>query len=180
MQFVPTCFDGVWLIELERLFDARGFFARTFCEREFEKQGLVHHFVQHSVSCSYVKGTLRGMHFQAPPQSETKLVRCISGAIYDVVVDVRPASPTYLKWAAFELSAENGRQLYIPGGFAHGFQSRSDGATVLYLINAFHKPDAARGLRYDDPRVAIDWPLPIASISERDEAWPSLSVEQPA
>ncbi len=180
MQFIPTPLEDVWLIELERISDSRGFFARSFCEHEFGERGLKHSFPQHSVSYSRLRGTLRGMHFQDAPHGETKLVTCISGGIFDVVVDLRPRSATYRRWAAFELSASDYRRLYIPNGLAHGFQTLSDEVAVSYMIDSFHVPGAAAGFRYDDPRIGIDWPLPVSSISERDETWPPLPDMKPA
>ena len=172
MKFAETNLIGAWLIEADLLHDSRGFFARTFCAREFDKRGLVTSFVQHSMSHSRAKGTLRGMHFQIAPHDETKLVSCRQGAIWDVIIDLRPASPTYCRWQAFSLTADNRRQLYVPTSFAHGFQTLSDDAEVSYLISAFHEPAAAAGYRYDDPAFAIDWPMPVTAISDRDTAWP--------
>lgn len=175
MQFHPTRLDGAWLIELTPAKDERGAFVRTFCEREFGDRGLETRFVQHSLSINTHKGTLRGMHFQRAPHEEVKLVRCPRGAIWDVIIDLRPGSPSYLQWQGFELSAENGMQLYVPEGFAHGFQTLSDNCEVFYLISEFYTPDAASGLRHDDPRVAIDWPAPVIVMSEKDRAWPDFT-----
>jgi dTDP-4-dehydrorhamnose 3,5-epimerase len=174
MRFHPTRFADAWLIEMTPVKDERGAFARTFCAREFAAQGLETKFVQHSLSSNTRKGTLRGMHFQRAPHEEIKLVRCAKGAVWDVIIDLRPASPTHLQWQGFELSAANGMQLYIPHGFAHGFQTLEDDSEVFYLISEFYAPDAALGVRYDDPRFAIDWPLPVSVISERDRAWPDF------
>ncbi len=176
MRFHPTQLDGAWLIELTPVRDERGAFARTFCEREFAEHGLETRFVQHSQSANARQGTLRGLHFQKPPHGEVKLVRCLRGAIWDVIVDLRPASPTYLKWQAFELSADNGKQLYIPRGFAHGFQTLADDCDVFYLISEFYSPDAASGVRYDDPRFGIDWPAPVNVLSDRDRSWPDFTA----
>jgi dTDP-4-dehydrorhamnose 3,5-epimerase len=176
MQFHPTRLDGAWLIKLTPVKDERGAFVRTFCEREFGERGLETRFVQHSLSVNARKGTLRGMHFQRAPHEEVKLVRCQRGAIWDVIVDLRPGSPSYLQWQGFELSAENGLQLYIPKGFAHGFQTLSDDCEVFYLISAFHAPDAASGLRHDDPRFGIEWPLPVSVMSDKDRAWPGFTA----
>jgi dTDP-4-dehydrorhamnose 3,5-epimerase len=172
MIFRETRLRDAWLVELEPAGDARGFFARTFCEREFAAQGLETRFVQHSRSLSATKGTLRGMHFQNPPHREVKLVTCIKGAIWDVIIDLRPRSSSFQQWQGFELSADNRHQLYIPKGFAHGFQTLNDDAEVGYLISAFYAPDAADGVRYDDPAFRIDWPLPPTEISEKDRNWP--------
>jgi dTDP-4-dehydrorhamnose 3,5-epimerase len=175
MKFHPTRLDGAWLIELTPVEDERGAFIRTFCEREFGDHGLETRFVQHSLSVNARKGTLRGMHFQRAPHEEVKLVRCQRGAVWDVIVDLRPDSPTYMRWQSFELSAENGMQLYVPKGFAHGFQTLSDDCEVFYLISEFYAADAAAGLRHDDPRFAIDWPAPVSVMSEKDRAWPDFA-----
>jgi dTDP-4-dehydrorhamnose 3,5-epimerase len=171
MRFEKTELDGACLITLEPLLDHRGFFARTFCTREFAEHGLETKFVQHSTSYSRTRGTIRGMHFQRNPAAEVKLVNCVRGAIYDVILDLRKGSPTYLRWQAFELSAENRRRLYIPAGYAHGFQTLSDHSEVEYLISEFYAADAASGVRYDDPAFAIEWPLPVSLISDRDRRW---------
>jgi dTDP-4-dehydrorhamnose 3,5-epimerase len=176
MRFLETSFDGAWLTEPEPIRDERGYFARTFCVRDFEERGLEARFVQHSRSFSARRGTLRGMHYQAPPHTEVKLVSCIAGAIYDVIVDLRPGSPTHLKWQGFELSAANKRQLYVPAGFAHGFQTLTDDAELNYLISAFYEPKASTGISYDDPAIGIKWPLPVAVISDRDRSWTRLAA----
>jgi dTDP-4-dehydrorhamnose 3,5-epimerase len=175
MKFHPTRLDGAWLIELTPAKDERGAFMRTFCEREFGERGLETRFVQHSLSVNTQKGTLRGMHFQRAPHEEVKLVRCRRGAVWDVIIDLRPDSPSYLQWQGFELSAENGTQLYVPKGFAHGFQTLSDDCEVFYLISEFYAADAAAGLRHDDPSFAIDWPAPVSVMSEKDRAWPDFA-----
>jgi dTDP-4-dehydrorhamnose 3,5-epimerase len=174
MQFHPTTFRDAWLIELEPTRDSRGFFARTFCIDEFAAHGLETQFPQHSLSCSARKGTLRGMHYQRPPHCEVKLVRCVKGAIWDVIIDIRPDSPTYRHHEGFELSESNGCQLYIPKGFAHGFQTLSEGAKVNYLISERYVAEAARGIRHDDPSFAIQWPLPVSEISAKDLQWPDF------
>ena len=174
MRFETTGLDGAWLVQLEPRQDSRGFFARTFCVDEFGAHGLETEFPQHSISRSFVKGTVRGMHFQREPHAEVKLVRCLNGAIWDVIIDMRPDSPTFRQWRAFELSDENGSQLYIPKGFAHGFQTLSDNAEVNYLISEFHVPDAASGVCHDDPAFGITWPLPVTTISEKDLLWPKF------
>jgi dTDP-4-dehydrorhamnose 3,5-epimerase len=174
MRFLETELDGARLIELEPVRDERGFFSRSFCAKEFAAHGLETNFVQHSLSYSAARGTLRGMHFQAAPHSEVKVVDCVKGSIWDVIIDMRLHSPTYRGWRGFELTAENHRQLYIPAGFAHGFQTLSDGTEVHYLISANYEPSAARGLRYNDPSFAIKWPLPITAIAAKDRAWPDF------
>lgn len=174
MRFLETNLADAWLVEPEPAEDSRGFFARTFCEEEFAAQGLETRFVQHSVSGSKTAGTVRGMHFQRPPHEEVKLVGCRRGALLDVIIDLRPVSPTYKQWQGFELTAENRRQLYIPKGFAHGFQTLRDHTEINYLISAFYAPEAGAGVRYDDPAFAINWPLPVSAISDKDKAWPDF------
>jgi dTDP-4-dehydrorhamnose 3,5-epimerase len=171
MIFVKTDLPGAWLIDPEPHRDDRGWFARSFCEREFGAQGLETRFVQHSTSHNAARGTLRGMHYQRAPHAEVKVVRCIRGSIYDVIIDLRPDSPTLRQWRGFELSAENGRQLYIPVGFAHGFQTLSDDCQVGYLISEFYAPEASTGVRWNDPAFGIEWPLPVAAMSEKDKVW---------
>ncbi|UFP96564.1 dTDP-4-dehydrorhamnose 3,5-epimerase [Gloeobacter morelensis] len=175
MQFITTKLAGAWIIELERREDERGFFARTFCAREFEAQGLAGTFAQSNLSYNHRAGTLRGMHYQVAPALETKLVRCTRGAIYDVIVDLRPGSRTYLQHIGVELSEDNRRALYVPGLFAHGYQALTDGAEVLYQVGEFYTPGYERGLRYDDPALAIDWPLPVSVLSTKDNGWPLLA-----
>ncbi|MCL2384679.1 MAG: dTDP-4-dehydrorhamnose 3,5-epimerase [Alphaproteobacteria bacterium] len=174
MRFFETRLDGARLIDLEPVGDDRGFFSRTFCVREFASQGLETNFVQHSLSHSAKSGTLRGMHFQTPPHGEVKLVECSKGAIWDVIIDIRRQSPTFGQWQGFELTAENHRHLYIPIGFAHGFQTLSDNTEVRYLISEFYEPSAASGLRYDDKAFTISWPLPVTVISDKDRLWPDF------
>lgn len=176
MQFLETDLADAWLIDLEPIGDQRGAFARTFCEREFARMGLKIRFVQHSVSHSRKAGTLRGMHFQRSPHEEVKLIRCIRGAIYDVIIDLRAGSPTRGQWASFELTHSNMRQLYIPAGFAHGFQTLCDNTEISYLISAFHAPEAAAGVRYNDPAFGIEWPLAVSAISDKDRAWADFTI----
>jgi len=175
MRFHKTNFDGAHVIELEPARDNRGFFVRTFCEREFAQHGLHTSFVQHSTSHTAARGSIRGMHFQRQPASEVKVVSCLRGAIYDVVIDLRPHSPTRGHWQGFELSPLNQSQLYIPEGFAHGFQALVDDVEVGYLISEFYTPEAAGGVRYNDPAFGINWPLPIGPISEKDKGWPDYN-----
>jgi len=174
MRFNETELCGAWLIEPEPARDERGFFARTFCAREFTDRGLTSCFVQHNTSHSGTRGTLRGMHFQRAPHAEVKVVSCLKGALWDVIIDLRPESPTYRRWQGFELTADNRRQLYVPEGFAHGFQTLCDDTEAGYLISAFYAPEAADGVRHDDPAFAIAWPLPVSVISEKDAAWPDF------
>jgi dTDP-4-dehydrorhamnose 3,5-epimerase len=175
MIFIETKLTGAYIIEPERIEDERGFFARTWCRHEFAERGLSVELAQCNVSYNPRVGTLRGMHYQAAPDAEVKLVRCTMGAIYDVIVDMRPDSPTFRQWSAAELTAENRRMLYIPHGFAHGFQTLVDGSEVFYQISAFYAPASARGVRWDDPALAIDWPpAERRVISERDRSYPDL------
>lgn len=171
MIFIETELKGAHIIELERREDNRGFFARTWCQQEFAAHGLVARIVQVNLSYNHTRGTLRGMHFQTAPYAETKLVRAVRGAIYDVIIDLRPDSPTYKRWIGVELTADNHRALYVPEGFAHGFQTLEDHTDVLYEMSAFYTPLAASGLRYNDPAFDITWPLPVSIISERDTSW---------
>ncbi len=175
MIFTETELKGAFIVELELRKDNRGFFARTFCAKEFEAHGLKSTIAQCNLSFNYKKGTLRGMHYQMAPCAETKLVRCSQGAIYDAIVDFRPDSPTYLSHIAVELTAENRKALYIPEGFAHGFQTLTDGTEVIYQMGEFYAPEYACGFRYDDPLLKIEWPLPVSEISEKDAAWPLFS-----
>ena len=172
MIFAATQLDDAWLIEVEPREDQRGFFARTWCRQELAAQGLDTELAQQSLSYNRHRGTLRGLHFQRSPHEETKIVRCTRGGIFDVIVDLRPRSPTYLQWQGFELTAENRKALYVPKGFAHGFQTLTDEAEIAYQISAFYAPDSAGGYRYDDPEFGIAWPLSVTAISERDLEWP--------
>jgi dTDP-4-dehydrorhamnose 3,5-epimerase len=180
MRFTETTLFGAWLIAPEPAGDHRGFFARTFCAREYAERGLATTFVQHSTSHSTKRGTLRGMHFQRPPHAEVKVVSCLKGAIWDVIIDLRPGSPTHLQWQGFELTDENRQQLYVPEGFAHGFQTLCEEAEVGYLISAFYAPSAADGVRYNDPAFDIDWPLPVVVLSDKDASWPDFVGQRPS
>lgn len=175
MKFSRTRLDGLWLIELELRSDERGFLARTFCENEFAAHGLNTRWPQCNLTLTRQRGMLRGMHFQADPKPEIKLIRCAAGAIYDVLVDVRKDSPTYGQWQGFELTAQNRHTLYVPGGFAHGFQCLMDNCEVFYQMSDFYVPELARGLRFDDPRVGIQWPVSDPVLSERDRQLPLLA-----
>lgn len=179
MFFAPTSLADAYLIRPDRRVDDRGYFARTMCYDEFAERGLVSDFVQQSVSVTAKAGTVRGLHFQYPPYGEAKLVRCVRGAIQDIILDLRQDSPTYLRSEGFRLDAENGHQLYVPPGFAHSFQTLVDDVEVTYLISAPYTPDAQGGLRYDDPELGIEWPLPVAAISPRDLAWPLIHPHAP-
>jgi dTDP-4-dehydrorhamnose 3,5-epimerase len=175
MKFVETGLYGAVIVEIEKLKDERGFFSRTWCKKEFEKHGLESSVVQANTSFNYKKGTLRGMHFQAEPHGETKLVRCTQGAIYDVIIDLRRDSQTYLKWFGIELSVENFRMLFVPKVFAHGFQTLEDNSVISYQVGQFYTPGAERGVRFDDPTFEIKWPLVVSAISEKDKNWPKYN-----
>ena len=180
MIFRETKLKGTYLIDPERIEDERGFFARTCCQREFESRGLCSQFVQCSISFNRIAGTLRGVHYEAPPHAEIKLVRCTAGSVYDVVVDLRPNSPTWRQWVAVELTADNRRMLYIPEGLAHGFQTLVDNTEVFYQISAFYHPEVARGVRWNDPGLGIVWPeAPRRVLSEHDANYPDFAGESP-
>jgi dTDP-4-dehydrorhamnose 3,5-epimerase len=176
MIFGPTSLAGAWLLSPERREDERGWFARTTCRNEFAAHGLSSDFVQTSAAYNHRAGTVRGMHYQRPPYREVKLVRCTRGAIWDVIIDLRPDSPSYRKWQGFELTADNGRQLYVPEGFAHGYQTLNDATEVSYAMTEYYAPGYDDGLRYDDPAFGIEWPLPVAVIGPKDRAWPDFRV----
>lgn len=174
MIFHETRLAGACLVELEPFGDERGQFARAWCRETFEKHGAVRDFVQGNVSINPIRGTLRGMHYQVDGFGEVKLVRCARGVLYDVIIDVRPRSPTYLQWIGVELTPHAMRMLYIPEGFAHGFQTLADDTEANYMVSAPYNRAASRGVRYDDPRIGIDWPLPVSRISVQDQTWPLL------
>jgi dTDP-4-dehydrorhamnose 3,5-epimerase len=174
MIFSETKFVGVYTVDIDRREDNRGYFARTFCGKEFSAHGLKPLVAQANLSFNAKRGTLRGLHFQYPPAAESKYVRCVKGAIRDVIVDLRPESPTYLEHLAIDLSAENGRGIYVPERFAHGFLTLEDETEVTYMIGNAYAPVAEGGLRYDDPLLDITWPLPISVMSERDQRWKSI------
>jgi dTDP-4-dehydrorhamnose 3,5-epimerase len=176
MIFTETKLEGAFIIDLERRDDARGFFARAFCQHEFEAHGLKPVIAQGNIGFNRRKGTLRGMHFQYPPAAETKLVRCSRGAVHDVIVDLRPESPTYLQHEIVELAADNHRGIYIPERFAHGYQALEDDTETTYHVGAFYTPGSEGGLPYNDPMLGLTWPLPIAVISEKDREWKPLAA----
>jgi dTDP-4-dehydrorhamnose 3,5-epimerase len=176
MIFSKTALAGVWSIELELRSDDRGFLARTYCDNEFSAHGLNVRWPQCNLTLTKKRGMLRGMHFQAEPKPEVKLVRCAAGAIYDVLVDVRRHSPTFGSWEGFELTSENHRTLYVPAGIAHGFQCLRDDCEVFYQMSEFYYPDLARGIRWNDPDVGIRWPLDDQMLSERDRGLPLLAT----
>lgn len=176
MKFVETALPGACVIEMEPIRDERGFFARSFCREEFAAHGLNPGLVQCSVSFNEKRGTLRGMHWQAKPHEEAKLVRCTLGAIYDVILDLRPDSPAFRHWIAVELSAENHRALYIPEGCAHGFQTLADNSEVFYQMSGFYHPGCARGVRWDDPAFGIEWPVAEPILSRKDRDYPLIQA----
>jgi dTDP-4-dehydrorhamnose 3,5-epimerase len=175
MIFTETELKGAFIIDVEPINDERGMFARTWCQREFEAQGLKVPWVQNNVSLNHKKGTLRGMHYQVPPHEEIKLVRCTAGSIYDVIIDLRADSPTFCQHVGVTLSADNRRALYIPQNFAHGFQTLSDHTEVFYQMSAFYEGGAARGFRWDDSAFNIQWPEPLTVIADKDRAWPPFT-----
>jgi len=175
MKFNKIPLTGAFVIEMEPIVDNRGFFARIWCADEFKLNGLNPNLVQCSVSFNVRKGTLRGMHYQDVPFMEAKLVRCSSGGIYDVIVDLRPKSPTFCKWFAAELTSENRKMIYVPEGFAHGFQTIADNTEVIYQISETYHPESARGIRWNDPRFGIKWPIENPLLSERDAAFPEFT-----
>lgn len=171
MIFSETNLKGAFEIEPELLKDERGFFARTFCMKEFENHGFFQKFVQSNISFNLRKGTLRGMHYQAKPHEEAKLIRCTRGAIYDVIIDLREDSPTFRKWIAVELTEQNYKMLYVPEGFAHGFQTLENNTEVFYQMSEFYHPESAKSLRWDDPAFSIVWPDAERIISEKDNSY---------
>ncbi len=176
MIFTETKLKGAFLIEVQKFEDDRGFFGRTFCQKEFQKYGLNPNVSQANVSYNKKKGTLRGMHYQASPYEEVKLVRCTRGSICDVIIDMRPDSTTYKQWTYAELRADNYQMLYVPEGFAHGFQTLEDDTEVIYQVTQFYTPGSERGIRYDDPVFNIAWPLAAQVISEKDRNWPDYKL----
>ncbi len=180
MIFRETALKGAWIVDLERLEDERGFFARSWCQREFVEWGLSATLVQCNISFNRKKGTLRGMHYQLKPYEEAKLIRCTMGALFDVIIDLRVGSPTFRQWAAVELSASNRRMLFIPEGFAHGFQTLEDDTEVFYQMSAVYSAGHAAGVRWDDPAFAIHWPPGQRIISARDSAYPDFVSPQPS
>lgn len=176
MIFSPTSLMDAVLIEMEKREDERGYFARTFCRDEFRRNGLIDDYPQTNHSSNRMRGTLRGLHFQREPHGEAKLVRAVRGAVFDVIADLRPGSPTFMRWQGFELREGDGRILYVPPGFAHGFQTLEDGTEVTYQVSHPYTPAAEGGVRHDDPALGISWPLPVASISPKDASWPLLAA----
>ena len=175
MKFISTELEGAYIIDVEPIIDERGFFGRSWCADELKAQGLAHNLMQCSISFNEKRGTLRGMHYQTAPFEETKIVRCTSGSIYDVILDLRPESVTFKDWISVELSAENRRMIYVPAGFAHGFQSLVDNTEVFYMVSEIYRPEFSRSVRWNDPRFAIDWPeAERRIISSRDSGHPDF------
>jgi len=179
MIFTSLPLEGAYSINIDKKDDSRGFFARLYCREEFEKQGLITNLVQMNTTLSREKGTIRGLHFQNLPKAEVKIVRCLRGKIWDVIVDIRAKSPTYGQWYGKELNEENRTMMYVPKGFAHGFQTLADNVELLYLHSEFYSKKNEGGLLYADKTVNIDWPLPVSDISERDKVHPMLSELNP-
>jgi dTDP-4-dehydrorhamnose 3,5-epimerase len=177
--FTETKLIGAFIIDLERREDDRGFFARAFCQNEFSDHGLKPVIAQANIGFNRRRGCVRGMHFQYPPAAETKVVRCTRGGVFDVIVDLRPESPTYLEHISVELTADNHRAIYIPERFAHGYQALEDETETSYQVGEFYTPGAEGGLRYDDPDLGLTWPLSVTEISEKDERWPLLAEVEP-
>jgi len=175
MIFTETSLAGTFLIDIQPNEDSRGFFSRSWCQNEFADHGLVTEIRQMNIAFNRHSGTLRGLHYQNEPHAEAKTVSCVNGAAFDVAVDLRESSPTYLQWIGYELSAENHRSLYIPEGFAHGYQTLAKNTELRYLVSEFYAPGAESGIRYDDPAIGIAWPSPPQVISDKDKSWPLLT-----
>jgi dTDP-4-dehydrorhamnose 3,5-epimerase len=176
VRFIETKLSGAYVLELERREDARGFFARSYCQREMKEHGLPDRVVQANIAHTHRRGTVRGLHYQVAPAAETKVVRCLRGGIYDVIVDLRPESGTYLESVGVELTADNRLQLLVPEGFAHGYQTLTDDVEILYLVSEFYSAQHERGIRPDDPHLGIQWPLPMVLVSEKDLSWPPIEI----
>lgn len=177
MKFSPLPMKDAFLVSLDLHTDMRGAFARAFCKSEFKANGIDMEIRQANISINKSAGIVRGLHFQHPPHAEIKLIRCIRGAVFDVIVDMRRSSPTFGKWFGTELSEGNGLLIVVPKGFAHGYQALCDGATLYYMVSADYAPEAEGGLRHNDPRLGIKWPLPVSGVSEKDMQWPLLSSD---
>ena len=178
MKFFETKLKGAFIITPDLIEDERGFFARTFCRREFKEQGLNTNLVQCNISFNRTKGTLRGMHYQSKPHAEVKLVRCTAGAIYDVIIDLRPESRTIGQWFGAELSENNHQLIYIPEGFAHGYQTLAEHTEVYYQVSDFYHPTSEHGVRWNDPAFGIEWPLPVSVVSKKDESYPDWETKR--
>ena len=180
MRFVDTPLQDARVVELEPIGDQRGFFSRAFCQREFDQAGLSPVVAQCNISTNTKKGTLRGMHYQVAPATEAKLVRCIRGAIYDVIIDMRQGSPTYLEHFGIELTDQNRSALWVPPMFAHGYQALSEETEIFYLVNEFYSPGHEQGLRHDDPHFGIEWPIEVTELSDKDRSWQLFDPERAA
>jgi dTDP-4-dehydrorhamnose 3,5-epimerase len=176
MIFKETKLRGAFVLEIEKVEDERGFFARAWCQKEFQMHSLVSHLVQANISFSKQKGTLRGMHYQTPPYGEAKVVRCTRGMIFDVIIDLRPESPTFKQWTGVELTADNYKMLYVPENCAHGYITLEDSTEVTYLVSQFYHRERERGVRYDDPAFGVRWPIKVQVISEKDKSLPHVSI----
>lgn len=174
MIFTETNLKGAYIIELEKFEDSRGFFARAWDKKVFNEHGLIGDVKQQNTSFTVHKGTIRGMHYQVAPHQETKLISCLRGAIYDVIIDLRPDSPTYMQWLGVELSVGNYKMIYVPKDFAHGFQTLEDNSLASYLVTEVYTPHAEAGIRYNDPSINIEWPLPVSFTSDKDANWPDF------
>lgn len=177
MIFQEMKIGGAFVLEIEKVEDERGFFARSWCQKEFQMHSLVSYLVQANISFNKQKGTLRGMHYQARPYGEAKVVRCTRGMIFDVIIDLRPESATFKQWIGVELTADNYRMLYVPENCAHGYITLEDRTEVTYLVSQFYRRDFEQGVRYDDPAVGVRWPIEVRAISEKDRSWPYVSIE---
>ncbi len=175
MKFIKTPLEGAYVVELEKREDERGFFARAFCVDEFAEHGLKTEIKQSNLSGSVQKGTTRGLHYQVAPMAEVKFIRCIKGSVFDVLVDMRPESPTYKQWFGIELTEENQTAIYIPEGFAHGHQTLEDNSQIMYLTTQVYSPEHERGIRWNDPAIGVKWPLEPTVVSDKDQAWPLLT-----
>ncbi|MCI0621722.1 MAG: dTDP-4-dehydrorhamnose 3,5-epimerase [Acidobacteria bacterium] len=175
MVFSQAPLESAYIVDVTKIEDNRGFFARSWCSQEFLRRGLTNVMVQTNIGFNLKRGIVRGLHYQTDPHSEAKLIRCTRGAIYDVIVDLRPDSPTYKQWFGTELTEDNYRMIYAPEGVAHGYQTLTDNAEIVYQTSEFFVPEAATGVRYDDPAFTIDWPLPVQLVSARDRSWPDYS-----
>jgi dTDP-4-dehydrorhamnose 3,5-epimerase len=176
MIFSETKLKGAFIIEVEKREDERGFFARAWCKKEFEEHGLAANMVQSNIAFSKRKGTLRGLHYQGAPYGEVKVVRCTKGSLYDVLVDLRPGSSTYRQWVGVELTSDSYKMMYVPEGFAHGYQTLEDNTEVTYQVSQLYSPDFEQGIRYDDPAIGIDWPLMVKILSDKDKGWPDCRL----
>lgn len=180
MRFEETALDGAYVVEIEKIGDERGFFGRAWCAKEFEQRGLASNICQINSSYSVDAGTIRGLHYQVPPHAESKYIRCTQGRIFDVIIDLRRQSPTFLQWTGIELSAAEHKMLYVPEGFAHGFVTLEPNSEVYYPVTAYYEPSAERGIRFDDPLFNIAWPVPVTVYSDKDRSHPDFEPDRDA